>query len=85
MKIIKLQGIEFEEKELEKIYFEKEQKFIIKYKTIYLIRYGVNTGFYAQEVFKNYEKGIGYTKRGRFITSKAPFVNKLIGRHLFED
>lgn len=86
MEIIKLRGIEFTREELENAYFKENKKYIIKYKTIYQLMYGENVGFHTLEVYKNYnKKDIGYTRRGRYIMSKADLVNRLIGKELFLD
>lgn len=92
-KIIKLANIEFYEEELEKLYFEDNKKYIVKYKTIYELRYNDarldknNRGYLgAIEVYKNYnKKDVGYTKRGRHIVATAKRVNELLGRQFFKE
>ena len=86
MEIIKLNGIEFYKKELENLYFNEGKKFIIKYKTIYQLKYSENGGFSTLKIYQNNNKNdLGYTRRGRFIVSKADLVNRLLERELVTD
>ena len=92
--IIKIAGIEFTKEEIKKLkeeYFDKNKKYIVKYKTIYELVYHEprfdknNEGYFgAREVYKKYDKNaVGYTKRGRFVIWDAKSVNELIGRKFF--
>ena len=81
----KLANINFTEQEFNKIksdYFNKNEKYLIKYNTIYLINYSENAGFGARQVYKNYDR-TPIIQRGRFIIVTPKFCNELIERKLF--
>ena len=80
--IVKVANIKYTFKELKKIYFEDNNQYIVKYKSIYQIFYSQNAGFYANEIYYNHKNDVGYTLKGRHIFSDANFINKLVGFQL---
>lgn len=85
----KLAGIEFNEKEYEEIknnYFNTNKKYIIKYNTIYEIKYGENVGLYTLEIYKKYPRKneVPLMKKGRFIITSGDHVNSLLEREFIK-
>ena len=81
---IKLAGINFDKKELEKE-FTKENIFIFKYKSIYQIHYSqAQKNYTSSKIMIESPEGVGYTKRGYYILANATFANKLIGYNFFK-
>jgi len=79
---IKLAGIAFTNSEVEELRtkFINDEKFIIKYKSIYQIFINSDNTLYTQLIYtlpKN-EK-LGYTLKGRFIIADPNFTNILAG------
>ena len=83
--IIKVAGLKMEVKEAKKEFFENNNHYIIRYKTIYQVFYSVNAGFYANEIYYNSDAGVGYTLKGRYIWSDASFINRLAGFKLLHE
>lgn len=85
--IVKIAGIEFDEKEINRIYFDglkTGKMYIVKYNTIYSLNwcevYKERGGVYATKIYQNSVKdSLSFTKRGRFIITDAKTVNKLVG------
>ena len=87
--MIKLCGIEFSEKELKQIesdYFNKDKRFLIRYNTIYELRYINNYGLSGRQVYKKQKTNkydVPIVKRGYFIITTPEHVNSLIEKELF--
>ena len=92
--IIKIAGIEFTKEEIKKLkeeYYDKNKKYIIKYKTIYELVYNeprfdkLNEGYFGARLVYRKDKSsrIGFVKRGRFVIWDAEGVNRLIGKNIF--
>ena len=79
---IKLAGITFTNSEAEELRtkFINNEKFIIKYKSIYQIFINSDNNLYTQLIYKlpKNEK-LGYTLKGRFIITDSNFTNSLAG------
>lgn len=84
----KIAGIDFtnkEVKELENKYFNSNDKYIIKYNTIYQLRYSKNIGLYSLEIYTNYKSKLPLIKRGRFIVTNAKHINDLLEFELLKE
>ncbi len=77
--IVKIANLKYTFKEIKKEFFDNNNHYIIKYKTVYQIFYSQNAGFYANEIYYNRNSGSGYTLSGRHIFTNAEFANRLIG------
>ena len=81
--IFRVAGVMYSFKELKKEFFDNNNQYIIKYKSIYQVFYSVNAGFYTNEIYYNYNAlDVGYTLKGRHIWADHDFVNKLVGFEL---
>jgi hypothetical protein len=81
--IVKVANIQYTFKELKDIYFNSDNHYIVKYKSIYQVFYSVNAGFYANEIYYNHsDNNLGYTLKGRHIFTDSNFINKLVGFEL---
>ena len=84
---VKIAGIEFNEQEINDIYFnglKTGKMYIVKYNTIYSLHwcevYKEQGGVYATKIYQNPVKGsLPFTQRGRFIITDAKTVNRLVG------
>jgi hypothetical protein len=83
--IIKLGGIKIPFYEIEKEFFNNNNQYIVKYKTVYQVFYGVNVGMYAEPLHYNHNNGVGYTLKGRYIWADAQFINRLVGFKLLNE
>ena len=82
--IIKLAGIEFTKKEVENIY--NNNLYIVKYSTIHAVHYSsASQCFYASLIYKNPEKNMGFSQRGRYYLFSAHNVNYLLGFQLLNE
>jgi hypothetical protein len=80
--IIKIAGINLDAEEVKKEFFNKDNQYIVRYKTIYQVFYSQNAGFYSNAIYYNHSNDVGYTLKGRFIWADATFINKLVGFEL---
>lgn len=84
---VKIAGIEFDEQEINRIYFDglkTGKRYIVKYNTIYALKWCENYkergGVYATKIYHIPVKGsLPYVKRGYFIITDAKTVNELVG------
>lgn len=86
-------GIEFDEQEINSIYFDglkTGKRYIVKYYTIYALKWCENYkergGVYATKIYQNPVKGtLPYVKRGHFMITDAKTVNTLVGFKLLRE
>ena len=81
--IMKVANIKYTFKDVKHEYFNNNNHYIVKYKSIYQIFYSENAGFYANEIYYNHNNNaVGYTLSGRHIWADSDFINKLVGFEL---
>lgn len=78
-----LAGIKFSNEEYENIkkrFFNSDEKYIIRYKTIYQLFYSENVGLYSQKIYyKGKSESLGLTRKGRHVFTNAKYINDLLG------
>lgn len=81
--MVKFCGIEFNshEEKLERLikaYFEDEERYIIKFRTIYQLHYCPKKGFYTTKVCEKPKyMGVPYIARGHFMYATYEFMEKI--------
>lgn len=85
----KLAGIQYTNQEFEEIkrnFFNRNDKYLVKYDTIYQLFYSLNAGLYAQKIYtKPKNSGVGFMRRGRHMFTDGKDVNALVGFKLVNE
>ena len=79
--IVKVGTVELYKSEAEKLYHEG--KYIVQYNKIFQIMYSIAQNQYGGYLlYRKPEKGMGFTKRGRFVAMTGKQVNEMLGLKL---